>query len=148
MDAIAVDTIAAISTAPGAGAIAVVRVSGPGALRVLERIAPGLGVVEPRMAKLTDLRDPADGELIDHAVVVVNRAPRSYTGEDLVEISVHGGWLGPAMVLEACVSAGARLAEPGEFTRRAYLNGRLDLVQAEAVADLIEGRSPMLRRAG
>ena len=147
MDAIAVDTIAAISTAPGAGAIAVVRVSGPGALRVLERIAPGLGVVEPRMAKLTDLRDPADGELIDHAVVVVNRAPRSYTGEDLVEISVHGGWLGPAMVLEACVSAGARLAEPGEFTRRAYLNGRLDLVQAEAVADLIEGRSPMLRRA-
>ncbi len=147
MDAIVVDTIAAISTAPGAGAIAVVRVSGPRASQVLARLAPELGAVEPRMARLTDVRDPTDGELLDHAVVIVHPGPRSYTGEDLVEISVHGGWLGPAMVLEACVSAGARLAEPGEFTRRAYLNGRMDLVQAEAVADLIEGRSPMLRRA-
>ena len=147
MDAIVIDTIAAISTAPGPGAIAVVRVSGPRALAVLERIAPELGPHAPRVARLTDVRDPINGELLDHAVVVVNPAPRSYTGEDLIEISVHGGWLGPAMVLEACVSAGARLAEPGEFTLRAYLNGRVDLVQAEATADLIEGRSPALRRA-
>lgn len=147
MDAIAVDTIAAISTAPGAGAIAVVRVSGPNATEVLARLAPELGAVEPRTARLTDVRDPTNGELLDHAVVIVHPGPRSYTGEDLVEISVHGGWLGPAMVLEACVSAGARVAEPGEFTRRAYLNGRMDLVQAEAVADVIGGRSPMLRRA-
>ena len=147
MDAVAIDTIAAISTPLGAGAIAVVRVSGPGAIDVLGRVAPELGSVEPRNARLAAICDPGSGELIDRAVVVVHPGPRSYTGEDLVEISGHGGWLGPAMVMEACVAAGARLAEPGEFTRRAYLNGRMDLVQAEAVADLIEGRSPMLRRA-
>ena len=147
MDVLAVDTIAAISTPPGAGAIAVVRLSGPRAIDVLGRVAPELGPAEPRSAQLTAIRDPGTGELIDRAVVVVHPGPGSYTGEDLVEISGHGGWLGPAMVMEARVAAGARLAGPGEFTRRAYLNGRMDLVQAEAVADLIEGRSPMLCRA-
>ena len=147
MDVVAVDTIAAISTPPGAGAIAVVRLSGPRAIEVLGRVAPELGPAKARSAQLTAIRDPGTGELVDRAVVVVHPGPSSYTGEDLVEISGHGGWLGPAMVMEACVAAGARLAGPGEFTRRAYLNGRMDLVQAEAVADLIEGRSPMLRRA-
>ena len=123
------------------------RLSGPRAIDVLGRVAPELGTAKPRSAQLTAIRDPGTGELVDRAVVVVHPGPCSYTGEDLVEISGHGGWLGPAMVMEACVAAGARLAGPGEFTRRAYLNGRMDLVQAEAVADLIEGRSPMLRRA-
>ena len=147
MDVVAVDTIAAISTPPGAGAIAVVRLSGPRAIEVLGRVAPELGPAKARSAQLTAIRDPGTGELVDRAVVVVHPEPFSYTGEDLVEISGHGGWLGPAMVMEACVAAGARLAGAGEFTRRAYLNGRMDLVQAEAVADLIEGRNPMLRRA-
>ena len=147
MDALQVDTIAALSTAPGPGAIAVVRVSGPSARHVLARIAPDLPTPEPRRARVATIRDPASGDLIDRAVVVVFPGPTSYTGEDVVEISGHGGWLGPAMVMEACVAAGARPAQPGEFTRRAYLNGRIDLVQAEAVADLVDGRSEALRRA-
>ena len=123
MDVVAVDTIVAISTPPGAGAIAVVRLSGSRAIDVLGRVAPELGSAKPRSAQLTAIRDPGTGELVDRAVVVVHPGPCSYTGEDLVEISGHGGWLGPAMVMEACVAAGARLAGPGEFTRRAYLNG-------------------------
>ncbi len=147
MDTIDVDTIAAISTAAGPAAIALVRVSGPRACEVLDRVAPDLGTIETRRARLAAIRDPTSGELLDRAVVVLHRAPSSYTGEDLVEISTHGGWLGPGLVLEACLAAGARPAGPGEFTRRAYLNGRMDLVQAEAVSDLIEGRSRAARRA-
>lgn len=147
MNELKVDTIAAISTPPGVGALAVVRISGPGATAVLARVAPDLGQVTPRRARLTAIRDPQTQELLDQAVVVAHLGPSSYTGEDVVEICGHGGWLGPALVLDACVAAGARLAEPGEFTRRAYLNGRMDLVQAEAVIDLIGGRSRALRRA-
>jgi tRNA modification GTPase len=141
------DTIAAISTAPGVGAIALVRVSGPRAEAVLAALAPELGALGPRETRLAAIRDPRTRELIDQAVVVRHPGPASYTGEDVVEISGHGGWLGPALLLDACLTAGARLAEAGEFTRRAYLNGRMDLVQAEAVTDLIGGRSRALRRA-
>jgi tRNA modification GTPase len=143
-----VDTIAAISTAPGIGAIAVVRVSGPAALEIYHRLIPArTDPPAPRFADFVELRDPVDESVIDRAVVTFFRSPASYTGEDLVEFSCHGGHLVPALVLEACVSAGARMAEPGEFTRRAYLRGKLDLVQAEAVADLIEARSRVLHRA-
>jgi tRNA modification GTPase len=143
-----VDTIAAVATAPGPGALGVVRISGPGAGAVLRSLAPALREDPPaRKAVLVELRDPQDGDAIDQAVVVRYEAPASYTGEDLVELSCHGGWLVPAMVLDACRTAGARLAEPGEFTRRAYLNGKMDLVQAEAVADLVEARSRALHRA-
>jgi tRNA modification GTPase len=143
-----IDTIASVSTAPGLGAIAVVRVSGPAAERVLRKVAPGLSdKLAPRHASLVDLRDPADGELLDRAIVTYYAGPASYTGEDVVEISCHGGPLVPALVLDACVRAGARRAEPGEFTRRAYLRGKLDLVQVEAVADVIEARSRALHRA-
>ncbi|HET9949951.1 MAG TPA: GTPase, partial [Longimicrobiales bacterium] len=143
-----VDTIVSLSTAPGVGAIAVVRMSGPAAFDTLLSLAPALASVpEPRRATLAELRDPSDGSALDQAVLTCYRAPASYTGEDLVEISCHGGWLTPELVVEACVRAGARRADPGEFTRRAYLNGKLDLVQAEAVADLIEARSRALRRA-
>ena len=143
-----VDTIAAVATAPGPGALGVVRISGPGAADVLRSLAPALREDPPvRTATLVELRDPQDGEGIDQAVAVRYEGPASYTGEDLVELSCHGGWLVPAMVLDACRTAGARLAEPGEFTRRAYLNGKMDLVQAEAVADLVEARSRALHRA-
>jgi len=143
-----IDTIAAVATAPGIGAIAVLRISGPRAREILLRLTPGSGECpEPRQATLRDLHDPDTGELLDRAIVTLYAGPASYTGEDLVELSCHGGRLVPELVLDACVRAGARRAEPGEFTRRAYLRGKLDLVQVEAVADVIEARSRALHRA-
>lgn len=143
MDSV-VDTIVAQSTAPGPGAVALLRLSGPGAFAVLEGLLPPGGVLpSPRRATVVRLTAPG-GLLLDRALVTVFVGPASYTGEDLVEISCHGGSLVPGRVEAACRSLGARPAEPGEFTRRAYLNGKLDLVQAEAVADLVEGRSPAL----
>jgi len=141
------DTIAAIATAPGRGAVAVLRVSGPGARQVLARVAPAAARIEPRVQRLVAIRHPETGELLDRALVTLFPAPASYTGEDTAEISTHGGALTPQLVLGALLAAGARAALPGEFTRRAYLNGKLDLLQAEAVADLIDGRSPALHRA-
>jgi len=122
--------------------------SGPRALEILDLLAPALTAApEPRRATLLDLCDPDDGEALDRAVVTFYAGPASYTGEDLVELSCHGGRLVPQLVLDACVRAGARRADPGEFTRRAYLRGKLDLVQVEAVADLIEARSRAFHRA-
>jgi tRNA modification GTPase len=141
------DTIAAIATPQGRSAVALLRVSGPGALQVLHRIAPALGQVRPRAQRLAALRHPQTGELLDRGLVTYFAAPASYTGEDTLEIATHGGVLTPQLVLDALLAAGARTAEPGEFTRRAYLNGKLDLLQAEAVADLIDGRSRALHRA-
>jgi len=143
---LAPDTIAAIATPPGRGAVALLRVSGPGAFDVLRRVASVDGLA-PRVQRLAALRHPESGELLDQALVTVFPSPASYTGEDIVEISTHGGVLTPQLVLDALLAAGARAAEPGEFTRRAYLNGKLDLLQAEAVADLVDGRSRALHRA-
>ena len=141
-------TIAAIATPQGRGAVAMLRVSGPDAFGVLRRVAPALSAVPvPRVARLAALRHPGTGELLDRGLVTYFPAPASYTGEDTVEITTHGGVLTPQLVLDALLAAGCRPAEPGEFTRRAYLNGRLDLLQAEAVLDLIDGRSPALHRA-
>ena len=148
IDPLSADTIAAIATPQGRGAVALLRVSGPGALDVLRRVAPSFdahGV--PRSRHLVALRHPETGELLDRALVTLFPRPASYTGEDTVEISTHGGILTPQLVLDALLAAGARSAEPGEFTRRAYLNGKLDLLQAEAVADLVDGRSRALHRA-
>jgi tRNA modification GTPase len=144
---LATDTIAAIATPQGRGAVALLRISGPGAVEVLRRIAPSLDGITPRVQRLVALTHPETGELLDRALVTVFPAPASYTGEDTAEISTHGGVLTPQLVLNALLAAGARAAEPGEFTRRAYLNGKLDLLQAEAVADLIDGRSRALHRA-
>jgi tRNA modification GTPase len=144
---LAADTIAAIATPQGRGAVALLRVSGPRAVDVLRRVAPAAADLAPRTQRLVALRHPETGELLDRALVTVFPAPASYTGEDTVEISTHGGVLTPQLVLDALLAAGARPAEPGEFTRRAYLNGKLDLLQAEAVGDLIEGRSRALHRA-
>ena len=138
---LAVDTIAALATAPGAGAIALVRMSGPEAFQILRAVTPDQDDAAPRTANVRSVRDGEGGDLLDQALVTAFPRPDSYTGEDVVEISCHGGWLVPRLVLDACVARGARLAEPGEFTRRAVLHGKMDLVQAEAVLDLIEGRS-------
>jgi len=141
-----VDTIVAQATPLGVGAVAIVRLSGPDAFGILDRITDE-GRGEARRATLTRIVDPDDATLVDRALVTCFDGPASYTGEDVVEISCHGGWLTPRLVVDACVRGGAREAEPGEFTRRAYLRGKLDLVQAEAIGDLIEARSRALRRA-
>jgi tRNA modification GTPase len=140
------DTIVARSTPPGRGAMAVIRLSGGDAGRILEdlTLAP---LPPPRRAELRALRSPSGGHALDHALVTFFPAPGSYTGEDVVEISTHGGVLVPELVLGACEALGARRATAGEFTRRAYLNGKLDLLQVEAVQDLIEGRSLAGHRA-
>jgi tRNA modification GTPase len=132
------DTIAAISTPPGRGGIGVVRVSGRGTADVARSILGFLPI--PRQAVLGDFRD-ARGELIDRGIALFFPAPRSYTGEDVLELQGHGGPLVMQQLLARCVAAGSRMAEPGEFTRRAYLNNRIDLAQAESVADLIDAAS-------
>lgn len=140
------DTIAAIGTAPGPSALAVVRLSGPRAFSVVGRICPSLPAdPKPRSVLLAWAMDPETGDALDQVLVTLFPGPDSYSGEDLAEISGHGGWLSPALLLEACLAAGARRAEEGEFTRRAYLNGKMDLLQVEAIGDLVEGRSRALR---
>ena len=138
-------TIAAISTPPGRGALAVVRVSGPDSPLICSRL--GLPKAEARVARHATLRHPVTGQAVDDVVAVRFSGPASFTGEDMLEISCHGGSLAPQLVLEAICAAGARQAEPGEFTRKAFLNGKMDLMQAEATLDLIEARSPAMHRA-
>ncbi|MCG9915260.1 MAG: tRNA uridine-5-carboxymethylaminomethyl(34) synthesis GTPase MnmE [Phenylobacterium sp.] len=137
------DTIYAPATAPGRAAVAVVRLSGPDAGRVL--YAMGGRLPAPRRAALRRLRD-GEGALLDEALVLWFPGPGSYTGEDSVELHLHGGPAVLAGVLQRLDGLGLRLAEPGEFTRRAFENGRLDLAQAEAVADLIEAETAAQRR--
>ena len=130
------DTIVAIATPPGRGALAIVRLSGPRALQIGEQlIRPWPS--DARRSVLASVFDAA-GEHLDRAIAVFYRAPASFTGEDSVEVTCHGGPIAPALIAGAFASAGARPALPGEFTRRAVLNGRLDLLQAEAVADLVD----------
>ena len=135
------DTIAAVATPPGRSGVAVVRVSGEGALDVALRVT-GAAAPGPGRFALRTVRDPSRGGApVDEAVVLSFRAPRSYTGEDVVEFQCHGGAVAPRRVLEACFAAGARLARRGEFTERALLNGRIDFRQAEAVIDLIDAKT-------
>ena len=138
--------IAALATPPGRSALAVVRLSGAGAFAVAARVIEGFRADRPRTATLAAFRAPT-ASLIDRGLYTVFPAPHSYTGEDLVELSCHGGLLAPARLLAALHAAGARPAAPGEFTRRAVLNGKLDLVQAEAVGDLIDATAPAQARA-
>ncbi|MDD3643763.1 MAG: tRNA uridine-5-carboxymethylaminomethyl(34) synthesis GTPase MnmE, partial [Candidatus Krumholzibacteria bacterium] len=130
------DTIVALSTPPGGSAIAVVRISGPRSAEILCRMAPGAASWEPRTLHACALRGGA-GETIDEAAAILLRAPHSYTGEDSAEIYCHGSMVIAERIICEAVRLGARPAEPGEFTRRAFLSGRIDLSQAEAVADLI-----------
>lgn len=135
-------------TATGEAAIAVVRVSGPATEVVVRRVVPEWGErgMEARRVHLVRVRHPETGEEVDRGLLTWFPAPASYTGEDVAEFSGHGGVLVARRVVEAFRAGGARAAEPGEFTRRAYLNGKMDLVQAEAVDDLIRGSSPRLHR--
>jgi tRNA modification GTPase len=132
-------TIAAIATPIGRGALAIVRISGIDVQRIARVLLKPVPTT-PRQAIHCLVSDTSGGE-IDDAVATLYVAPHSFTGEDLLEISTHGGSLVPASVLAAALSAGARVAQPGEFTRRAVLNGKLDLLQAEAIGDLIDARS-------
>ena len=137
------DTIFAPATASGRAAVAVVRLSGPGARAAVHALAGS--VPKARRASLRTLRD-ANGAPIDQALVIVFPGPDSYTGEDIVELHLHGGVAVVSAALEALSGLGLRLAEPGEFTRRAFENGRLDLAQAEGVADLIDAETTAQRR--
>src|SRR5438132_2211539 len=143
------DTIAAVSTPPGEGAIALIRVSGANAIEIADEIFRGKEEPSRFDSHVQHLGEivGAEDQLIDQGVLSVHRAPGSYTGEDLVEISCHGGTLVPAKVLDACLRAGARAARPGEFTERAFLNGKMDLTQAEAVIDLIRARTDLALRS-
>lgn len=134
------DTIVAISTPPGRGGIGVVRLSGPESLDIARRLVRLSAEPEPRRATLGELLDE-DGASVDQVVVTYFRKPHSYTAEDVVEVSCHGAPVVLRFLLERATEQGARLAEPGEFTLRAFLNGRLDLAQAEAVRDLIEAQT-------
>jgi len=128
------NTIVAISTAPGAGGIAVVRVSGPLALEIGQKISGAILV--PRIANFHNFKD-LNGTLIDQGLILFFSAPHSFTGEDIIELQCHGGTVVTQSILNLCLKNGAKLAEPGDFTKRAYLNNKIDLAQAESVADLI-----------
>ncbi|WP_395730535.1 tRNA uridine-5-carboxymethylaminomethyl(34) synthesis GTPase MnmE [Prosthecobacter sp.] len=140
------DTIAAISTALGEAAISVVRVSGPQALQIAARVARLPAKVMPRMAHLVPIVDEKGGAL-DHGLLLYFKGPASYTGEDVIEFHGHGGVLVTQRVLERWLACGVRAADPGEFTQRAFLNGKMDLTQAEAVMDLIHAQSTLALRA-
>jgi tRNA modification GTPase len=150
------ETVAAIASPPGQGAVAVVRVTGPEALAVGNRVfrrrgvsiqggVPGVGALEPRVQHFGQIWD--EGVLVDEVLLTVFRGPASFTGEDVIEIGCHGGGLVTRRVLEALFRAGAGAAGPGEFTRRAYLNGKLDLTQAEAIMDVVLAQSDLALRA-
>ena len=134
------DTIIAVSTPPGQGGIAVIRLSGQDACDISKKGIP-LKTLKPRYAHFTQVIDPETHELIDDVVITYFKAPASYTGDDTIEISCHGGYVAAPAILNLYYKLGARPALPGEFTRRAFINGKMDLLQAEAVADLIHAVS-------
>ena len=137
-------TIVAIATAPGRSALALVRASGPGVRALVDRLLDPVPAAARRATRCV-VRDEA-GRVVDEVIATLYVAPHSFTGEDLLELSTHGGVVTPAAVLAAAIRAGAREAEAGEFTRRAVLNGKLDLLQAEGVGDLIDARSSAASR--
>lgn len=140
------DTIAAIATAivPQQGSVGIVRVSGADAVSIAQTLfnAPGKQVWDSHRILYGYIRHPQTGQLIDEALLLIMQAPRSYTREDVVEFHCHGGIMAVQQVLQLCLEQKARLAQPGEFTLRAFLNGRLDLTQAESIADLVGAKSP------
>ena len=139
-------TIAAIATAivPQQGSVGIVRVSGSAALKIAETLfrAPGRQIWESHRILYGHIRRPKTQELVDEALLLIMKAPRSFTREDVVEFHCHGGIIAVQQVLQLCLEHGARLAQPGEFSLRAFLNGRLDLTQAESISDLVGAKSP------
>lgn len=150
MDFLMEDTIAAISTPPGEGGIGIIRISGQKSLEIIRDIfkSPGNSPVEisPRKVHYGYVVDPETDDRIDEVIVTFMKAPRSYTTQDVVEINCHGGPVVLKKVLDLAINGGARIAEPGEFTKRAFLGGRIDLAQAEAVMDMIRARTDESRR--
>jgi tRNA modification GTPase len=141
------DTIVAIATPAGRGGLGIVRMSGPDAACVAQALSHRAAPFEPRRATFVRLRSSASSIVGDEVLVTIFAAPHSYTGEDVAEISAHGSPVVLDSIVRRAMDAGARLAEPGEFTLRAFLNGKLDLIQAEAVADLVDSVTPLQARA-
>lgn len=142
------DTIAAVSTPPGSGGISIVRMSGPEAAVVANRIfSRSVEAMASHTMAYGKICDPKDGSFVDQVLLCLMRAPKTYTREDVVEINCHGGHLVTQKVLSLCLENGARAAEAGEFTRRAFLNGRIDLTEAEAVMDVIDAKTEESRAA-
>lgn len=143
------DTIAAISTPPGEGGISIIRISGEEALDVAEKLYRGknLASVASNTINYGHIIDPETGEEVDEVMLSVMKAPRTYTMEDIIEINCHGGIVATNRILQLVLSNGARMADPGEFTKRAFLNGRIDLSQSEAVMDLIEAKTDQSMKA-
>jgi tRNA modification GTPase len=140
------DPIVALATPPGRSALAIVRLSGDGAFEIAGRVIEDFAIEPVRSARLAGFR-AEDGRLLDRGIYLTFAGPHSYTGEDSVECTCHGGLIVPARLVAAFLAAGARMAAPGEFTRRALLNGRLDLLQAEAVGDLIDATATAQARS-
>ena len=145
------DTIAAIATAPGEAGLCIVRMSGPDALKIADKVFSGHSqpsIFQSHTVHYGYIVDSVSKDQVDEVLITVMHKPRTYTCEDVVEISGHGGIRPGTRILEAVIAAGARLAGPGEFTKRAFLNGRMDLLQAEAVAEIIRGQTDAAQRAG
>jgi tRNA modification GTPase len=137
------DTIVAPATPPGRGAVAIVRLSGPRAIEIAQELwhpKYQSARVRPRHLQLGEIRDTRSGRTLDQAMCVLMPGPRSFTGENIAELHCHGGTYLLRKIIELAAAAGARIAQPGEFTRRAFLNGRIDLTEAEAIADIIDAR--------
>ena len=146
------DTICAIATALGEGGIAIIRISGDKALDIASKIFrpksnDDIKNMKPYTMKYGHIYDIETDELIDEVIISFMKGPRSFTAEDTIEINCHGGVVSTNKVLEAAIKAGARLAEPGEFTKRAFLNGRIDLSQAEAVMDIITAKTDLAMKS-
>lgn len=141
------DTIIALATPPGVGAIGVLRLSGAHAIAIVDELAPSKKLLQQQSHTAHVCVIKEKDQLLDEAVITIFKNPRSYTGEDVVEISCHGSPYVQQQVMDACIKRGARLARPGEFTQRAFLNGKLDLAQAEAVADLIASTTAAAQKA-
>ena len=146
------DTICAVSTPPGEGGIGIIRVSGKDAIEIASSCLQARGKSSSNAAPTHSLHyghivDPSSGEAVDETLVTIMRAPATYTREDVVEINCHGGMVPLARTMALLLAAGARQAEPGEFTKRAFLNGRIDLAQAEAVMDIISAKTDLAHRS-
>ena len=136
------NTIVALATPTGRSGIGIIRLSGPASLEIVGRFTDQNGAaISPRSAHLRQLNDPATGDAIDQAIITYFKAPHSFTGEDVVEISCHGSPVLIRQVIDICLSLNARLADPGEFSLRALSNGRMDLSEAEAIRDLIDAQT-------
>src|SRR6266498_2673554 len=141
------DTIVALATPPGVGAIGIIRLSGKNAFAIINQLFPSKNLAEQPSHSLQVGFLVDNDVILDEVVVSIYKNPRSYTGEDLVEISGHGSPYILQQIIDACIKRGARLAKPGEFTQRAFLNGKIDLTQAEAVADLIASNTSTSHKA-